>query len=315
MAPKMHWLGIGILILCVCSIFIWTHSFNEISLQDSMGSQQRIWQHIGQNITTSVLNASTWKTPKIPKRFLAMNQENNELAKYILNNWLLPPFYEDYKLANPNRTHYSQQGQSETVDQLLKNRTGGFFIEAGALSGEWLSNSLFFEKSRGWTGLLVEVNKEDFVQILQKRRHAYMLHAGLCPNRQPQVLNFSSASTLSGFNDFMDESHKKRLQPFHPHYISVPCFPLFAVLNALNVNHVDYFSLDTEGSELNILKTLPLVKIFIDIITVEYAIWDDIKEDELKSAKKMQDLIEYLGKFGYEMIIQRSIDAFFMRHV
>lgn len=46
------------------------------------------------------------------------------------------------------------------MDKILNGKTGGFFVEAGAFNGEYLSNSLFFEIHRNWTGLLVEANNK-----------------------------------------------------------------------------------------------------------------------------------------------------------
>ena len=52
-------------------------------------------------------------------------------------------------------------------------------------------------------------------------------------------------------------------------FTNVVCFPLFGVLRALNVTKVDYFSLDVEGNEMDVLRTIP----FDDIdITVKYQI-------------------------------------------
>ncbi len=53
--------------------------------------------------------------------------------------------------------------------------------------------------------------------------------------------------------------------------MSVPCFPLESLLAALNRTHVDYFSLDVEGKELEVLKTIPFDKIRIDTLSVEYS--------------------------------------------
>ncbi len=52
--------------------------------------------------------------------------------------------------------------------------------------------------------------------------------------------------------------------------ISVPCFPLESILAALNRTHVDYFSLDVEGKEMEVLKTIPFDRIQIDTLSVEY---------------------------------------------
>lgn len=40
-------------------------------------------------------------------------------------------------------------------------------------------------------------------------------------------------------------------------FIDVQCFPLYTYLLALKVKTVDYFSLDVEGNELEVLKTIP----------------------------------------------------------
>ena len=64
-----------------------------------------------------------------------------------------------------------QFGQARFVDDLYNNtKTGGFFFEAGAFNGESLSNTLHFEVRRGWTGILVEANPEEYENLLGKNR-------------------------------------------------------------------------------------------------------------------------------------------------
>ena len=53
--------------------------------------------------------------------------------------------------------------------------------------------------------------------------------------------------------------------------MDIQCFPFHAIVKALGVKHIDYFSLDVEGVEENILQTIPLDKIYIDIFTIEYS--------------------------------------------
>ena len=48
-------------------------------------------------------------------------------------------------------------------------------------------------------------------------------------------------------------------------YTDVMCFPLFGVLRAMNVSKVDYFSLDVEGNEMDILRTIPFDKLDITV--------------------------------------------------
>lgn len=48
-------------------------------------------------------------------------------------------------------------------------------------------------------------------------------------------------------------------------FARVQCFPFFTLVSAMNVSTVDYFSLDVEGAELDVLKTIPFDSIFIKV--------------------------------------------------
>ena len=50
-----------------------------------------------------------------------------------------------------------------------------------------------------------------------------------------------------------------------PHVVEVQCFPFGEVLKAIGVTKVDYFSLDVEGRELDVLKTVPFDEIDITV--------------------------------------------------
>ena len=62
----------------------------------------------------------------------------------------------------------------------------GFFIECGALDGEKGSNTLFFEKSRNWSGILIEADPSNYAMLKLKRRKAFILNACLSPSTLPQ---------------------------------------------------------------------------------------------------------------------------------
>ena len=57
----------------------------------------------------------------------------------------------------------------------LSLQKGGFFIECGALDGETRSNTLFFERFRNWTGLLIEADPINYQQVLSRNRKAYVV--------------------------------------------------------------------------------------------------------------------------------------------
>ncbi len=54
-----------------------------------------------------------------------------------------------------------------------------------------------------------------------------------------------------------------------PDLIEIQCFPFYSVLLAIGRTSLDFFSLDVEGHELQILKTIPWNKVNIKV----YIIW------------------------------------------
>ena len=72
----------------------------------------------------------------------------------------------------------------------------------------------------------------------------------------------------------------------------MPCFPLYSLLLAMNRTKVDYFSLDVEGVELPILKTIPFDKLDISVLSVEYG------------HGQIEPLKEYMSQQGYDVYKQ-----------
>jgi FkbM family methyltransferase len=242
-----------------------------------------------------------WEIPEVPWHIYNVSQNDPELIRHICENWILPGFTDDLQLENPDLEHYSQSGQSQVVDEILEQKTGGFYIECGAANGEGFSNSLFFEKSRNWTGVLIEANPVNFFRMRMTRRHALMVNACLSPQTTPTVLNFQGNGYIGGLSDFMsdeelDDIKDKKGRKFLE--MEVQCFPLASILAAMGVKHVDYFSLDIEGAELDVLKTLPLDDITIDVISVEFR----VRAGKEETKKRYQDIVDFLSLYGYEVV-------------
>ena len=196
------------------------------------------------------------------------------------------------------RNDESRYGQSALVDQLLSGRRDGFFIECGAGEDETSSNSLFFELERNWTGLLIEPNPDFYRTLLQRNRRAYVLGACLSPVRRPTTAHLLMAGFSGGIVDKMHPSHLATLDSTRTPHASVNCFPLNSVAAALGVTHVDYMSLDVEGPELEILRTVDWTRLRVDVVAVEYRIHGPKEIDRPATLKKLQDLRQFFRDTG-----------------
>ena len=79
-----------------------------------------------------------------------------------------------------------------------KSKTNGFFIEAGAYDGSTISNTLFFEAYRNWTGVLIEANPDNYQVLLSRNRKAWSLGTCLSMKSHPDVILFDAATIFGG---------------------------------------------------------------------------------------------------------------------
>ncbi|XP_046644654.1 uncharacterized protein LOC124330256 [Daphnia pulicaria] len=222
------------------------------------------------------------------------------------------PLNLSYNLSKPEFTNPSD-GQSQAILRLLRNQTGGFFIESGALDGEFLSNTLFMERFLNWTGILIEADRKAFRQLSARNRKAYTSPACLSTKPYPIQVIFNASGWSGSFIVSEENMSTKQNLPNMNSNIkeranneviyAVQCFPLYSILLAIGQTTVDFFGLDVEGSEYKILKTIPWHKVDIKTLSVE---WNHIPEGELAMTQFMERN-KYV-KFGnIEMPYSREI--------
>lgn len=80
------------------------------------------------------------------------DEDDPELIEFVRNLIVRPDPEKKLVLKDKNKYNSSHTTSSRYVHETLKEKRDGFFIEAGAHEGEDISNTLFFEIERGWTG-------------------------------------------------------------------------------------------------------------------------------------------------------------------
>lgn len=175
-----------------------------------------------------------------------------------------------YKLWQPEKKQFSQFGQDKRLIEVLapifKNKSL-FFIESGAADGEYNSNTLYFEREMGWTGLLVEPHPTTFKELLAKNRKAHMYNGAISTTGSVGTMELILKHCLgvAGYDDG-ECSHLAERQPVS---VSVPLAPLETMLACLGRTTVDFWSLDVEGVEGKILDKFPFKDIEVGSLMIE----------------------------------------------
>ena len=203
------------------------------------------------------------------------NKDDEMMSKVIRKVYLDPPSVNPYSFrVNPPALN-GQIGVPKIIDELLGGKQNGFYIESGGYDGEALSNSLFFELKRNFTGLLVEPNVFNYKKLLEVNRKAYSVNACYSTTGLPTLVDFVNARALGAIKEIdqemkLMESLPKQVQKDNLQGESKAlCLSFYSILLAVGNPVVDYPSLDIEGAELPVLKTIPWDKVDIKVLSIE----------------------------------------------
>jgi hypothetical protein len=251
--------------------------------------------------TTTLFNSSDTDADFI--EIAKFHPKDPRVLDYLRKKRIFPPSTLPYALTDVYKkfpTEFKAQ-----LEQIFANKSKGFFVECGANDGELLSNTLELE-TRGWTGLLVEAHPELGISLLTKNRKAWF--ANVCLSPFNNITEIQLASGLLWYGQGKGTSQlllpDNKIPEMHKVYGLVQCFPLASLLTALDVKHVDYLTLDVQGVEFKILRTLPFDdSLVIDHIQVEI---DMVAEGE----KTLQTFLE---QRGYELVFKHKRDLLFRR--
>ena len=171
---------------------------------------------------------------------------------------------------------FSQHGQDRFVyETFFKDRTEkGTYVDIGAYDGVKFSNSFFFERHLGWRGICIEPLPNAF-EKLKANRTALCLNCAISDHSG--VGNFVDVDMgkfekmYSGLWANYDPRHLDvlRQDAERAKVIQVDIRRLEEVLDAYGMRRVDYMSIDTEGSELKILKDIDLGAYDVRVLSVE----------------------------------------------
>ena len=198
-------------------------------------------------------------------------------------------------LAENGESSFSQNNQDKLVLSLL-GESPGFFVEFGADDGVTLSNTFLLERDFNWKGIVCEpsiVSREKLIAS----RDCY-IDLNCVTDKSGEVVSFIetgrglSSMEKYAYDDMWADTRKEG------YAYEVPTISLLDLLNKYNAPEViEYLSIDTEGSELDILTAYDFSRIF-KVITVEHNYTDNREKiHDLLTSKGYVRIMEDLSKW------------------
>jgi FkbM family methyltransferase len=174
--------------------------------------------------------------------------------------------------------YYSQYNQDEYLETtIFKGYKDGFYVDVGAHDGVSLNNTLYFEKNNNWNGINIEPIKGVFDMLVKNRHGSTNINCAIC-NRDGEAdfyLNEGYTEMLSGIIENYDARHLERLMNENTEksattqIVKVNTKRLETIFDEHAVSHINYLSIDVEGAEFEVIKSINFDKVFIDVIGFE----------------------------------------------
>jgi FkbM family methyltransferase len=197
-------------------------------------------------------------------------------------------------LAEGGTPPRSQFFQDVWVLRSSERMRDGFFVEIGAADGLYVSNSYLLETTFGWNGVLCEPNPSFARAIRALGRDRSVLFEKAVTRRSGETV------TLSDDDERSAVTSQSRRGVVHVATIS----PTDLMRESQAPPVIDYMSVDTEGSEPEILRAFPWRDHRVRFITVEH--------NHVKG--RTDELDSILLPLGYDRVLQTwsGVDAWYV---
>jgi len=206
--------------------------------------------------------------------------------------------------------YYGQWHTDKIIEAYFDNQSSGVCIEVGAANGIKGSNTKYFEDA-GWDALCIEPNVA-YKKSLEASRKLVRFFA--CGDKNKEgTLHIFDIGEKNIFSSVTSLTPDERLVAAHSaiinerHEVGVPVRTLNWILETQvsdtpfeNIRDIDFISIDTEGTELDVVKgfdtNLYNVKLFI--------IENNYEDTEIE---------DYMNSLGYKKDKRYKINNFYIK--
>jgi FkbM family methyltransferase len=190
------------------------------------------------------------------------------------------------------------------------------YLDIGANEPKYISNTFYFYE-RGSRGVLIEPNPYLYKKLLRQRSKDTIINAGVGLNNQNEADFYLFPNKYNGLSTFSEKEalHWKNVGMKglgKINYEKIIKMPLVSINDILqkhfNEKAPNFISLDVEGLDLEILKSLNFEKWKPDIICVE-----TLQYDDKQRGFKNNDIINFMLQNGYSVYADTYVNTIFCK--
>lgn len=199
---------------------------------------------------------------------------------------------------------YSQHSEDDVILNLLDNPSNRVILDIGANDGITYSNSRMFIETYNWSAVLIEPTKEcvDKLNVLYSDNDRVEIFPYAIDKTESLIEIFTGNMGKDGSINQVSTIHKHEKHYWETKNVVygseiINTIPLIDILKKTNHTYFDVVSIDTEGSDCDVLE-----QIFECGLLPEFIIF------EHNSNSKVLDRMNFILNDRYESILKNSIN-------
>ena len=202
---------------------------------------------------------------------------------YIKNNFFI------------KKKTYSMDGEDLFIDNFFKNKTG-LYVDVGAYHPLELSNTYLLYK-RKWKGINIDINSLSIEYFDFLRPNDINLNLGVARKNSTKMIYFQKNKSPLNTLNLM---HAKKIfsNTFKQKKIKTKTLTNILDKTKFKRKEIDFLNIDTEGSDLEVLKSLDFKKYKPKLICVELI--DHFGPDQKKIKK--HKIYKFLKDKKYKLV-------------
>lgn len=224
--------------------------------------------------------------------------------------------FPEFYVAATNSSRGSTDGEDiDVVEHFFWGLKNGVAIELGGLDGCEGSMTYKLHQYLNWYRVVIEANPmyRDSMKVCSA--DAFGINAAIC--KREQSVHYSSKKYVGGIVEFMSQDFMKRFaaeaynagtppgnlssiedwSKISTEITEIRCIPLANILKHGRIHHVNYFLLDVEGAELEVLESFNFDRVTVDVFSVE-------TEPKYRPPGYAERVVEFMKQRGYEVYAQ-----------
>ena len=210
---------------------------------------------------------------------------------------------KSYKLSLESNKFYSQNGEDSILEKYLQEKKG-FYLDIGSGDPVRGSNTFFLYK-KGWSGILIDPLTRNIFssKILRRKDKIIQGIAGATNESYPffEMYPYEYSTTNNEIvNDLIARRKAKLVKKVQLNTFSVSELNL-----SLNLDQPSLLSVDCEGLDLEVLKTIDLKSIKFRVICTE--------DFDFNPVSKTSEINQYLNENGYEIVDRAGPSSIYVK--